>query len=102
MYSFFLGKVGDLEVVVIASKEILNRLAPQRQEVLLECFVFDVTPLFIDVFLVEVVFLRWYKWGLKTFMEKVIPRIVPQPWMILNLFSAVRTQTILGLSLDHL
>lgn len=99
---FFLGKVGDLMVVVIASKEILSWLTPQRQEILLECIVFYVAPLFVNVLLIKIIFLRRDKWGLKTFMEKVVPRIVPQPWMILNLWSAVWTQTILRLSLDHL
>ena len=99
---FFLGKVGDLMVVVIASKEILSWLTPQRQEVLLECIVFYVAPLFVNVLLIKIIFLRRDKWGLKTFMEKIVPRIVPQPWMILNLWSAVWTQTILRFSLDHL
>lgn len=89
MNDFFFGKVSHLVVVVIAGKEVLGGLAAERDEVLLELLVLNVTPLFIDVLLVEVVLLGRDERCLDPLLFEVIPRIVSQPRVILHLFSTV-------------
>ena len=61
LYNVSLREVSDLVVIVVPRKEVLGRLAPKRGVVLFELLIFHVTPLLIDVLLVEVVLSRWDK-----------------------------------------
>lgn len=65
-----------LEVVVVSSEEVLNRLAAECSEVLLEAFIINVSPLLVDVLLVEVVLLGRDEGCLQLLLLQVFPREV--------------------------
>ena len=91
-----------LEVVVISSEEVLNRLPAERSEVLLEALIINVSPLLVDVLLVEVVLLGRHERCLQLLLLQVFPREVPQPGMVLHLVSPICTEAVLRLPLNHL
>jgi len=54
-----LDKLLNLVIVVVAVEHGLHGMPPQLLLILNELLIFEVTPLFIDVLLVEVVLKRW-------------------------------------------
>ena len=50
-----------LVVIVVSSKQILYGLSTECSEVLFKLFILNVSPLFINIFLVKVVLLGWYE-----------------------------------------
>ena len=68
----------------------------------LEGLILQVSPLLINILLIEVVLLRWNKGRLQAFVFEVIPWEVAQPRVRFHLFSPVGSKAILWLSLDHL
>ena len=97
-----LSDCSHLEVVIISSEEVLDRLPAERSKVLLEALVINVSPLLVDVLLVEVVLLGRHERCLKFLLLQVLPREVSQPRMVLHLVSPIRTKSVLRLSLNHL
>lgn len=70
--------------------------------ILLELLVFNITPLLVDILLIEVVFLWWNKRRLYLLILEVLPWEIFQPGMVLDLFSSVGSEAVLWLPLDHL
>jgi len=88
-------------IVVVPLEELLSGNASQGLKVGLELLVLNVSPLLIDILLVEVVLPGWDKRCLDSLVSQVVPGEVSQPRMLLHFFGAVRTQPILRLPLDH-
>lgn len=97
-----LSNCSYLEIVVVAGEKILSGLPAQSFEVVFECIIIDVSPLFVDVLLVEVVFFGRNERSLQFPFLKILPREVSQPRMILNFISPVGSKTVLRLPLYHL
>jgi hypothetical protein len=57
---------------------------------LLELLIFLVFPVFVDVLLIEIVFLRWDEGSLNLLVPKVLPSEVFQPGMILDLCRPIK------------
>lgn len=89
-------------VVIVAFEKLLSRGLAQRDVVCFELLVLEVPPLFIDVFLVEVVFLWGHEGSPDLSVAQVVPREVTQPGVLLNFLSVARAESVLRFALDHL
>jgi len=94
--------VRQLIVVVVASEELLDGLTSERHEVLPELLIMKISPLFVDVLLIEVVLLGWNERGLNPLVHQIVPGEVLQPGVVLDLLSPRVTESILRFPLDHL
>lgn len=100
---FVLGELSKVDVVVVSAELRLHRVSLQRLLVLNEVIVLDVSPFFVDVSLVEVVFVQGNKWRFNFLFVELLPRKGAEPRMVLDLAGALaRTEPVLGLALDHL
>ena len=69
----------------------------------LEVFVFQVTPLLIDVLLVKVVVAWWDEWRCQFLLFEFLEWEVPQPGVVFHFLSAiVGPESVLRFTLDHL
>ena len=89
-------------VEVVSRKELLRRSSPERVEIGLKLLVMNVLPLLVYVLLVEVVLAWRNERRLQPLVPQIIEWEVPQPGVILDLFSSVGPESVLLLSLNHL
>ncbi len=89
-------------VEVIAIEERLHGVPAQQQHILLELLVLLVFPVFVDVFLVEVVFLRRDEGRLDFLFIEILPGVVAQPRVVLHLGGPVQAEAVYRFALDHL
>ena len=101
-YGWILGDFSNLIVIIVAREQGLNGLASQGKEVLFERIVLHISPLFIDVLLIKVIFLGRHEGSSDPLMRQVIPSKVFQPRMVLDFVGTSIAKSVLWLSLYHL
>lgn len=97
-----LAECGQVVVEVVPIELGLDGIASEAEIVLFEFFIVLVLPLFVDVFLVKVVFLGWDEWSDDFPVQQVLPREIFKPGVGLDLGGPVKAETIRRFPLDHL
>lgn len=92
----------QLMVVIIAIELLLDLAVSQARRMLLELWVVEVLPFFIDVVLVEVVFCGRNEGCAQTPFVKCLPVEVAEPRVVLDLGRSRVAQPVLRLALYHL
>ena len=91
----------EIFIMIVFCKSFLNLLAVKLLHVLQNLLRVLVFPFRISVIFIKVVFFRWEERSFHFLRKKIVPREVSHPHMVFDVFRAVQTKSVEGLSLNE-